>query len=221
MRSCPRAWRRDRGCACGSGAWQRASPSVPLRRTFHPAHLRAHRVEGIAPDIGPRQSGEQQHQREARDPEAGDGMQVAQQRATTRPQHAGRTATAWPPQIKAGDQHHDGPAGGQFHQPAAARCPAAAVPWMRRATSTIRVPVSRLPSTAPCGETNTSRIAPARAVPDGPVAASSAVLGQPVAVEAGAGKGGKRRFDLTGWVMRLCVTGSPGMRALPSARSAA
>ncbi len=101
----------------------RVHTALPVLHPRHPAHFGADCTKTARPDIGPRQRGEQQDEREARDPEAGDGVKVAQRGACAerqaRPHHPREPAPARPPEIKAGQDHHDRPARGKLDQQAA------------------------------------------------------------------------------------------------------
>ena len=78
-------------------------------------------LEAGAPHRGPGQRGDQQEQRQRRDPDARDRVQVAPEHAAAlaqaRIERAGEPAGfARPPQVQARDDHDDGPAGSQFDQ---------------------------------------------------------------------------------------------------------
>ena len=59
-----------------SAAIRYASADGPVLRALHPAHLFAHGLEAAAPNARPGQAGDEQDQRQAGDPEAGDGVHI-------------------------------------------------------------------------------------------------------------------------------------------------
>src|SRR3546814_17046084 len=84
----------------------RTDTLFPATTLFRSAHFGADGAKAARPDVGPWQSGEKQHEREARHPETGDGVEVAQRGAPAqrqpRPDHARRPAPARPPEGEAG-----------------------------------------------------------------------------------------------------------------------
>ena len=105
-------------CRCGG---RRAN--LPLLRSVDQAQLCPRPTERTAPRACPGQTAGEHRQHQPSDPEACDAVQIFQQWSAcerkARPQRSSHAEWPWPPQVEPCQDHHDRPAGGQFHQPVA------------------------------------------------------------------------------------------------------
>ena len=176
----------------------RVAAAFPVLRALHPAHFGAHGAKALRPDIGPRQRGEQQHQRQPRHPETGDGMQIAQRHAPAQPQprphDPGEPAPARPPQIQPGQDHHDRPARRQLDDdPARAPDQQTAVN-LRQPRRNPVVGIGTADHLAPRRHCNVAH--PAGRKPDVNDRRIARCLRHAVIMKTRAGKGGQRRLHL-------------------------
>ena len=100
---------------CGTG--------FPILRALYPSHFCPDRAKGLTPDTCPGQSGEQQDQHKARNPETDDSVQIAPEQALSAPQswpdNSGKAPSLRPPKVEPCQDHDDGPACRQFNDPVA------------------------------------------------------------------------------------------------------
>ncbi len=99
---------------------RRSRARRPVLSDFARRAKTAQVLERRSPDLRPGQGGDQKKKREQRQPETCHAMQILEEDpaagAQARVKHAREAhAARWPPQVKTGQNHHNGPGGGRLH----------------------------------------------------------------------------------------------------------